>query len=905
MKSFLEFLIAMFSRMALWFRYRIRVEGLDRLNAETLSRPGGVLFLPNHPTYYIDPVIATLAVWPKYVIRPMVVEYMYYAPFIYTLMKFLQALPMPSFSTSSNSLKRKRSEKMIKEVVKGLKEGSNFMIAPGGGVKHTAFELIGGASGAHRVLQECPEANVVLVRVKGLWGSSFSRAIITKPQTLGEAIWNALKIVLKNLIFFTPRREVVVELLPAPPDFPRNAPRLEFNRYLEHWYNLPDGFSDVKTGYPGDSLVLVSYSFWKKDYLKPLEKKTTADDINIDAVMKPVKDKVFQKLAEISERNPSEIKPEMSLATDLGLDSLDTAEVAAFLGDEFEVTGVSVNELTSVGKVLALASKQLVIEQPQDAHAVNDKKWFKSIPHEHAHVAPGNTVHEAFLNSCKMMGNTPSCVDLRSGVVTYAQMKLRAIVLAEKIKNMPGEYIGIMLPASVGANIVILATLIAGKVPMMVNWTTGPRHLESIIKLSNVEVVLSSWAFLDRLENVNLDGVEDQLVMLEDVAREISFIDKLKGLVLSKRGTKAVLKHFGSDKIDVDQKAVLLFTSGTESVPKGVPLTHRNIMTNVRGTIDCIDLYKDDILYGFLPPFHAFGFTVTGVMAPLAGLRVAFSPNPTDGAQLALGLERWKPTILCGTPSFLKAMFKLADKENLKQVRLSVSGAEKAPPELFEMVRDMTGKDCVLEGYGITECSPVLTFNRPGEPHVGVGQPMPGIEMIIVNPETNALLETGQQGMILVRGPSVFSGYLNPGLSSPFVTVNGKQWYKTGDLGYLDDKQNLTIAGRLKRFIKIGGEMVSLAAIEDALLQSASKKGWPTNPEGPTLAICAKEDNGDRPKIALFTQFDASVDDVNKALKESGFSNIVKVSSVIKLTEIPVMGTGKINYRALEGQYLA
>lgn len=904
-KSLLEFLIAYSFKFLLWFRYRIKIVGLEKLTPEVLSKPGGVLFLPNHPTYFIDPIVHTLAIWPKYVIRPMIVEYMYYAPIIHPIMKFLDALPIPNFNHSSNSLKRHKSEMAMQEVVKGLKAGSNFMVYPGGGVKHTAYEAIGGASGAHRIIQEAPEANVVLMRAKGLWGSSFSRAILTNPQTVGELVWSSLKIILKNLIFFTPRREIIVEIEPAPADFPWNATRLEFNRYLEHWYNRPDGLSETMTDYPGDTLVLVSYSRWRDEFLQPKAAKELQKEFNLSDIPPDVRDKVLQKLAEISEMKSSAIQPDMNLATDLGLDSLDGAELVAFLNDEFEVTDVSVKELTTVGQLMALASKKLVFEKQVEDKEKSSEKWEKLLPHEHVRLITAKTIHETFLNTCQRRGNQAACVDQRAGVLTYANMKLRAILLAEKIRKLPGEYIGIMLPASVAADLTVFATLLAGKVPVMINWTVGPRHLESVVSITKLQVVLSSWAFLDRLENVNLDAIEKQLVMLEDVARNISVMQKTKGVFLAKRGTKAILKHFGSDKVDEHDRAVVLFTSGTESVPKGVPLTHHNILNNLRPAIDRIDLFQDDIIYGILPPFHSFGFSVSTLLGPMLGIRVAYSPNPTDGLQLAAGIKAWKPTLLVGAPTFLKTMLRACDKEDLKQVRLLVTGAEKATPDLFKLAIDKIGKeDCVLEGYGITECSPALTFNPQGEARVGVGQPIDNVELIIVQPETLEILPTGEQGMILVRGPNIFSGYLNPGLSSPFVTVEGKEWYKTGDLGFVDEKRNLTIGGRLKRFVKIGGEMVSLAAVEEAVQNFYREKGN-LHEEGPAFAICAKEDGGDKAKIYLFTLHETSLDEANKALREGGFSNLVRISSIIKVGEIPLMGTGKINYRALEGQYLA
>lgn len=905
MKTIVEYLTAYFFKFVLWFRYRVKVVGLENLNSQTLNRKGGVLFLPNHPAYFVDPIAATLAPWPKYPIRPMVVEYMYYTPIVHQLMRFMNALPVPDFVSSSNSLKKKKTEQVIRTVIDDLKNGQNFLIYPAGKVKHTAYEAVGGASAIHRILHDATEANVVLVRIKGLWGSSFSRAIVNGAPSLGAVAWEAVKIIFKNLIFFTPRRHITIEFVPAPADFPRTGTRLELNKYLESWYNKPDGLTKQKGDLPGDSLMLVSYSMWGDKFF-PLRKdeETPDKEIVVDGVPKAVVDKVIKKLAELKECNPSEIKPEMALASDLGLDSLDTADLIAFLNDQFDVSGVPANELTTVSKLMAVASKQIVLKGKVEDDQGNLAEWLKPIKKERAHVAPGDTIAEVFLNECALQGKRVACADGRVGVQTYATLKLRAILLAEYIRKLPGKYVGIMLPASVAANLITFACEIAGKVPLMVNWTVGPRHLESVVKLSNVQTVISSWAFIDRLENVDLTGVDDRLLMVEDIVRQISLADKLKALFRSKQSTHTIMKHFGIDKPDPNSEAVLLFTSGTESLPKGVPLTHFNILSNLRASLNSQEIFTDDIILGILPPFHSFGFTITGILGLISGIRIFFSPDPTDGQRLANAFERWHATILCGAPTFIKGILKAVKPHQIKSLRLCVSGAEKAPPELFQMLEQFGKPNCLIEGYGITECSPVLTMNPIGGCPKGVGKPLQGIKLMIVHPETEQPLQEGERGLILANGPNIFNGYLNPGLSSPFITIGGEKWYKTGDLGFIDNDGVLTISGRMKRFIKVGGEMVSLASIEDALLQAAPKKHWPTQAEGPTLAVCAKEIPGEKTKIFLFSRFDVSVDDINSTLRESGFSNLVKISSVIKLPEIPIMGTGKVNYRLLEGEYL-
>lgn len=895
-------------RTALWFRYKITVKGLDKLTKETLPRSGGVLILPNHPAIFVDPVAATLAILPKFLIRPMIVEYMYYYPVVNTLMQSMRALPIPDFDISSNTLKRKKSEKVMEEVIKGLKHGDHFLIYPAGRIKATSYELVGGASGVHRILSETPEANVVLMRIKGLWGSKFSRALTgAKPLMFPTLFWG-FKQVLKNLIFFTPRRHITIELEPAPKDFPWGAGRLELNQWLEKWFNKPDGLTEQIGPYPGDSLVLVPYSMWDRtvpqvrieEQYRP-SKKT----VDLSRVPLTVQEKVVSKIALMTDNVPSSIRPEMSLSNDLGMDSLDTAELAVFLHDQFDIVTVSVKDLTTVGQVMGIAAKQIICKEPVTEVVSNMAKWYAPDRHERIVYPEGETITEVFLKSCKRMGKHAACGDPRMGILTYKDMLIRSIILARLIRKMPGKHIGILLPASVAADLCIFATYLAGKVPVMINWTVGPRHLESVVKLADPKVILSSWAFVDRLEGVDLSPVEDRMVLIEDLRRDIGFIDKIKAYLLSRKSVNTILKTLNPEPVKGSDEAVILFTSGTEAMPKGVPLSHRNILDNHRSAVRDIEIYCDDVMYGILPPFHTFGFSVSCLFPILGGLKVAFYPDPTDGKALAMGFEKWRVTMMCGAPTFIKNMLKSAMPSQLQTMRLCITGAEKAPPEMFEMLKSLGKEEAVLEGYGITETAPILTMNRTFRKKKGVGQALSNVELLVVNPDTGDVLPPNKQGLILARGPNVFKGYLNPGLNPPFVNAQGKTWYNTGDLGDLDEEGYLTISGRMKRFIKMGPEMVSLSSLEDALLQMAPQKGWPTAHEGPSLAVCAKEFPGEKPKIYLFTKFPVTSEEVNRALKEAGFSNLIRVSAVQQIDDIPIMGTGKVNYRVLEQRYLS
>lgn len=907
MKKILAFLWEWGLRLALSFRYKIEIRGLDKLNSKTLTKPGGVLFLPNHPTIFVDPVVATLAVVRKFPIRPLIVEYMYYYPGVNSLMRIMNALPIPDFDVSSNTLKRRKSEKVIGDVIQGLKEGDNFLIYPAGRIKLNAYESIGGASGIHRILHETPEANVVLMRIKGLWGSKFSRAQSGAKPLMFPTLWWGIKQVFKNLLFFTPRRRIIIELELAPADFPQSGTRIETNQWLERWFNKPDGLTEQLGNHPGDSLVLVPYSIWTREKPEVRIAEVPHDPkrkVDVSQIPASIKEKVIAKIALLTDNVPSAIRPEMSISNDLGMDSLDAAELAVFLHDQFDIASVPVRELTTVARVMGIASKQIVCKEPFKEEVGDMTNWYAPAPHDKRVMPPGGTIPEVFINNCKKLGKHAACGDARSGILSYHDMLVRSITLSRHIKKMPGQHIGIMLPASVGAMVCIFAIQLAGKVPVMINWTVGPRHLEAVVKLSNPQVILSSWLFVDKLEGVDLTPIEDRLVLLEDLRRDITIMDKVKSFLLSKRSAKCIQRTLSVDKLKPQDDAVILFTSGSEGMPKGVPLTHENILENQREALKDTELYSDDVVFGILPPFHSFGFSVSSLLPILSGIKVAFYPDPTDGKALAYSFERWRVTIMCGAPTFIKGLLKGAAPEQLKTMRLCVTGAEKAPPELFEMLKSIGKEDTVLEGYGITECAPALTLNRPNLKKKGVGPALGNVELLVVHPETLEELPVNKQGLILARGPNVFRGYLNPGLESPFLTVQGKEWYRTGDLGEIDEEGFLTISGRLKRFIKIGPEMISLSAIEEALAQMAQQKSWTTMHEGPTLAICAKEFPGEKPKVYLFTIFPVTVDEVNRALKDVGFSNLIRIAAVQQIEDIPLMGTGKVNYRLLEQRYL-
>lgn len=873
-------------------RYRIELRGWDQL--DPLREKGGILFLPNHPAH-MDPLFLNLYLWPKFRMRPLVIEYIYRLPFMKPFIWLVGAIPIPNFENAVNEYKLKRGEESIRKIADGLKERQNFLLYPAGRLKSTGKELLGGASGAHELLKECPNAKVVLIRTTGLWGSSFSRCITGKAPDLFKMLLHGAKVLLKNLLLFTPRRKVVIEFQANPPGMPdRHASRIELNRFLEQWYNrYPDGQGNVQDTEP---VQLVSYSFWHREVPEVFQPKVKKNGARVGKISERTRKKIYGEIRRILEKPDLEIALEQNLAFDLGMDSLNMAEFITFLTKNFDVREVRPEDLMTIDSILQLAEGEGPVRrreiEPVAFH------W----PEEEGRAAPslalGETIPEVFLNSCERMGSFAACGDNGSGVLHYPKLKRAILVLAEYFRTWEEERVAVLLPASVGASIAVLALQMAGKVPVMLNWTLGSLYLEEMMKIGQAKRIVTSWRFIDRLANVQFGSSLDRLVFLEDVRSALSLKMKVRGALLAKASVKRVLRAMKLTRLEPDHPCVILFTSGTEAAPKGVPLSHKNIITNQRSAMQCIDLNERDVLYGILPPFHSFGCSV-GILLPLlGGIKVAFYPDPTDGYALAEGIDRWKITVFCSAPSFLKGLFNAAKEEQLQTIRYFICGAEKAPEELFARVKRMGTGAQLIEGYGITECAPILTISRPHMPPKGVGKLLPGIELITVHPETLELLPPGSDGEICVRGSNVFLGYLgNP--RSPFLEIQGKRWYRTGDLGHLESDGTLILSGRLKRFVKIGGELISLGAIEEHLVKQLIQNGR-ISPDIPAIAVSAYEKEEGRAQIVLFATIEIDKDEANGYLQQAGLSNLIKITQVKKIDEIPLLGAGKTNYRALQ-----
>jgi long-chain-fatty-acid--[acyl-carrier-protein] ligase len=446
-----------------------------------------------------------------------------------------------------------------------------------------------------------------------------------------------------------------------------------------------------------------------------------------------------------------------------------------------------------------------------------------------------------------------------------------------------------MLPASVGCDTAFVALHLAGKLPVLLNWTTGPANLAHAARVMGLKKVVTSKAFVDRA-GLQVEGVE--FVFLEELRRGIGKIELLRTLIATVLFPGRARAE--SPKVSPEKPALVLFTSGSEKAPKAVPLTHANIFANQKGGIPELGLTRNDSVLGFLPAFHSFGISVTCLMPILGGMRVVHHPDPTDAGALARKTAAYRPTVVCGTPTFIGYLLERAKPGSLDSLRIVVVGAEKCPPSLFEACTRLAPRALVLEGYGITECSPVVAANTPKAIRAGtVGKALPPVELLVVDLESNQPLPSGQVGMLLVSGPTVFPGYIGHDGPPPFQERDGKKWYVTGDLVSLDEDGFVVFAGRLKRFLKAGGEMISLPALEEPFTRM-----YPPTDEGPRVAVEGIETEEGR-RIVLFTTEDIALRDANTKLLKEGFRGVMRLDEVRKVDKIPVLGTGKTDYKIL------
>src|SRR5262245_57364989 len=459
-----------------------------------------------------------------------------------------------------------------------------------------------------------------------------------------------------------------------------------------------------------------------------------------------------------------------------------------------------------------------------------------------------------------------------------------ALALGHALKNgtKRGETVGVLLPTGIGSVITVLALSAYGRVPAMLNFTAGEQSIRASLQMAKVQRVITAHRFIE----VGKFGPLEQwlksaakVVYLEEVREKLSLLDKATA------GLGSLLPRRVGTHVSPDSPAVILFTSGTEGEPKGVALSHANILANVEQVRAHIQFYPSDVVFNPLPTFHSFGLTVGAFMPLYLGVKAVLHPTPRQPHEIVRRIKEHRATILLATDTFVSQYARSADAEELSSLRLAVCGAERLRDETRQLFRRKYTVE-LLEGYGVTEASPVLAANQPGKNRPGtVGHMLPSIEARIEPVEG---IRDG--GRLFVSGPNVMLGYMQVDKPGEIVPPAGG-WHDTGDVVTLDEDGYLSIRGRLKRFAKVGGESVSLTVVENC-----ASALWPDHQHA---SLAVPDGRKGESIVLVTTNPEATRSDLLVWVQNHGVPELAVPRRIIRVNDIPVMGSGKTDYRAV------
>ena len=483
------------------------------------------------------------------------------------------------------------------------------------------------------------------------------------------------------------------------------------------------------------------------------------------------------------------------------------------------------------------------------------------------------------------------------------QLYAAAAVLSRRLKaTVTQRRVGIVLPPGAGAFIANLAVLCAGKIPVNLNFTAGRSALETSMRIAGIETVLSADAV--RAKVPNFPWPERTL----DLKREIEAAGGKRAMLPWLLAAFLLPNQWCADLLGLPrvgdrEEAGLLFTSGSSGEPKGVALTHRNILANCAQISSLSILPESCSLLGCLPVFHSFGFTVTLWYPLLRGCRIVTVPSPLDTRKMIDAIRDEKATVLIGAPTFIRPLLKKAEPWELRSLDLVVTGAEKLSEDLYRAFLETFHIE-ILQGYGLTETTPAANINQPhppvvtstNEPQVGkrlgaVGRMMPGMTARIIDPDTGRELPMTETGLVLFRGANVFEGYLDDAEKTRAAFRDG--WFVTGDIGRFDDDGFLFIEGRLSRFSKIGGEMVPHGTVEQKIAEAF---GW-DQLENPVAFVTGIPDPAKGEALVLLTTQSVAAEELRTRLAQAELPNLWIPKLVVQVDKIPMLGTGKTDLK--------
>lgn len=477
--------------------------------------------------------------------------------------------------------------------------------------------------------------------------------------------------------------------------------------------------------------------------------------------------------------------------------------------------------------------------------------------------------------------------------------------LRTPLKNQ--KHIGVLLPSSVAGAVVNMALLAMGKVPVNLNYTLSEQTMAKALEKAKIETVISSEKFLKKLtaKGFDFNGIlQDKLLFAEELGKSIGKGLKIRSLAMAFLAPQWLIKAVYFASVKLNDTATILFSSGSEGDPKGIELSHKNLLINIKQVSELLNFRKDDVMLNSLPIFHSFGLTVTTLLPLCEGIKMVSVADPTDAEMVGKMCAKQGVTILFGTSTFFRLYTRNRKLHPLmfQRVRMVIAGAEKLKADVKEAFKMKFGLE-IYEGYGATETAPVasvnmpnildkdslkeMTFNKAGS----VGLPLPGTVIKIVDPDTLEELPTGENGLIVIGGGQVMKGYLDQPEKTADVIFEQDEvrYYKTGDKGNIDENGFITIVDRYSRFAKIGGEMISLGSVEGQIGKTLGEEA--------TFVATAISDDKKGEAVVLLIKSELSLEEIEQRIKTAGIPAIMQPSRIFLVNEIPVLGTGKIDFK--------
>ena len=510
------------------------------------------------------------------------------------------------------------------------------------------------------------------------------------------------------------------------------------------------------------------------------------------------------------------------------------------------------------------------------------------------------SLRRLFIESARKNWARPTVSDTTGKDLTCGKVLIASILLGNELKKICGDQdkVGVILPATVGGVLSNTAITMLGKIPVNLNFTSGAEIMESAIKQCDIRTIVSSKAFVAKLGDAF--SVPEGTVYLEDIMPRITTGAKIVALLKAKFAPCAMLANDGGFK--PDDLATIVFSSGTTGDPKGVMLSHKNIISNMKQFGAVLPFTYSDSMCAALPFFHSFGFTCTLWFPLIQGFRVCFHPNPLDGEKIAEVVRENACTVLLATPTFLLAYIRRATKDDFKTLTHVITGAEKLRARVAEAFEKKFGI-VPLEGYGVTETAPVVSLNLPPDTEEGrehlrtkrgtIGRAVPGVSVKIVHQDEGHQLPSGEDGLLHVKGDNVMLGYLGRPEETAAVLKDG--WYNTGDIAHIDKDGFMTITDRASRFSKIGGEMVPHIAVEEVFLG-----GLDTDGRVVIVASVPDDRKGER-LVVLHTDEAGSAEKLHDIMSKSDLPNLwrPRPDDYIRIDAIPVLGSGKVDLKSV------